>query len=166
MRRLHWRLAAVLVVVVTPLMVLAVPATTGHACCDPDDIVISVNGTICWESTGPQPPARATGAGPIDSVAAVTVTLSRPTTVPVTVIFNTVDGTAVAPYDYEAIVNREVTIPAGQRGVRVPVKIKKDNIREPDEWFMVTIAEPSSGRIGKGHDRVIIRGEVQPGHGM
>ena len=77
-----------------------------------------------------------------------TVNLSNPVDVPVTVQFNSSNGTAVAPGDYNAIVNQTVTFPAGTTTAQtVPVTIINDAVVEADEVFNVLIGTlAASGR--------------------
>lgn len=163
MTRLRWRVGSLAATVVFPTALLGLTPAAGHACCDPEDdrVVVSVNGTICWEQPpidGVPPATYAQGAQ-----AVVTVTLSQPVTAPVTVLFRTTDGTAVAPADYTAITQRRVTIPAGARAVEVPVDIRADTQREPDEWFTVNISDPSSGVVvGQGRATVVIKDGAPP----
>jgi hypothetical protein len=158
MTRLRWRVAATAVasLVVVPSALVGGVQTAAHAC-DRDenpfciDVVIDVNGTICWEGIGPE------GTSPT-----ARVTLSEAQKEPVTVVFNTQDGTAVAPADYAAIRDTRVTVSAGQLSVEVPLKIVPDDIEEPDEYFVITISDPSTGTIGRGQDVVIIKDGKQP----
>lgn len=161
MTRPRWRVGRLAATVVFPTALLGLTPAASHACCDPDDdrVLVSVNGTICWE----QPPidgaplARERGAQAI-----VTVTLSQPVKETVTVLFRTTDGTAVAPEDYTAIPQLRVTIPAGAKGIEVPVQIRDDGRREPDEWFVVSISDPSTGTIGQGRAEVVIKDGAPP----
>ncbi|MFK3983259.1 Calx-beta domain-containing protein [Micromonospora sp. NPDC050397] len=161
MTRPRWRIGRLAATVVFPTALLGLTPAASHACCDPADdrLLVSVNGTICWE----QPPidgAPATRAR--DGRAIVTVTLSQPVKEAVTVLFRTADGTAVAPEDYVAIRQQRVTIPAGAKGVEVPVEIRDDGLREPDEWFVVSISDPSTGTIGQGRAEVVIKDGAPP----
>jgi hypothetical protein len=148
-RRLGRRLAAAAATVVLPAAGLFAAPTAGYGCCDepkPRGPIINTDGTICWEKGGPGGRRQF-----------VVVYASEVAKDPITVIFNTVDGTAVAPDDYTAIKGQRVTIPAGASSVEVPLDIKSDNITEPDEVFYVTISKPSVGQIGKGRGTVIIK---------
>ncbi|MFI6761646.1 Calx-beta domain-containing protein [Micromonospora sp. NPDC050417] len=161
MTRTRWRVGRLAATVVIPTALLGLTPAASHACCDPEDdrVLVSVNGTICWEQIPADVPATTAERG---GTAIVTVTLSQPLKEPVTVLFRTTDGTAVAPDDYIAIGQRRVTIPAGAKGVEVPVQIQADNRREPDEWFGVTISDPSTGTIGQGRAEVVIKDGAPP----
>ncbi|WP_326559117.1 Calx-beta domain-containing protein [Micromonospora sp. NBC_01796] len=161
MTRLRWRVGSLAATVVVPTALLGLTPAASHACCEPEDdrVVVSINGTICWEQPpidGP-PVTYAQGGRAI-----VTVTLSEPVKTPLTVVFRTADGTAVAPEDYTAVPQRRVTIPAGARGVEVPVEIRADSVREPDEWFTVNISDPSVGVIGQGRATVVVKDGAPP----
>jgi hypothetical protein len=112
---------------------------------------IGINGTECWEK-GSQP--------------SVHVYLSEVAKDPITIVFDTADGTAVAPDDYAAIKGRIVTIPAGSSGVDVALDIVADGITEPDERFTVSISKPSIGEIDKGTATVIIHDGGRPPAGQ
>ncbi|WP_329109587.1 hypothetical protein OG792_12495 [Micromonospora sp. NBC_01699] len=165
MTRLRWRVGSLAATVVVPTALLGLTPATGHACCDPEDeqVVVSVNGTICWEQTPANTPPSVQA---LPGRAIVTVTLSQPVTTPVSVTFRTTDGTAVAPADYTAVQQRRVTIPAGSRIVEVPVDIRPDTVREPDEWFNVHISDPSYGEIGQGRATVVIKDGAPPRGGV
>jgi hypothetical protein len=151
MTRLHRRLGAVAAAVAAPAALLGVVHSTANAGTGTgSEVVITADGTICWEKPGEDCPCEAT------------VRMSAPAPVPVSVTLTTANGTAVAPYDYTAIPPRRVTIPAGALSVKVPLEIRPDEIHEPDEWFFVKISDPSIGRIENGSARVIIKDGAPP----
>jgi Calx-beta domain len=155
MTRLHRRLGAVAAAVAAPAALLGVVHSTANAGTGSgsgSEVVITADGTICWETPPPG------GDCPCEA----TVRLSAPAPVPVTVTLTTANGTAVAPYDYTAIPPRRVTIPAGALSVKVPLDIRPDEIHEPDEWFFVKISDPSIGRIENGSARVTIKDGAPP----
>lgn len=116
---------------------------------DPDPPEISIEGVIGWEL-------------PVDHlVPEVTITLSRPVDVPVTVWLMTFDGTATAPEDYTAI-DELVTVEAGEVSQGVPVEIHPDRLREPEEHFKAVISAPSQGRIRTGSAEVTILDGAPP----
>jgi chitinase len=119
----------------------------------PDKVVIVVYDTVAFEKGHFCQPRR-----PV-------IELSEAVNVPVTVIFNTSDGTATAPEDYTAIRGLKVTIPAGSRRTTVPVEIKADDVKEPDEYLKVTISSPSAGTIAKDSAVIIIKDGEQPPDG-
>ena len=126
----------------------AIAPTAAQAGGGPSGVVVTADGTICWEKGGGKP--------------AVTVHLSEVAKDPVTVVVDTVDGTAVAPEDYAAIKGLVVTIPAGASSVQVPLAIVDDGVVEPDEWFFVSLSRPSVGQIGKNPATVIIKDGAPP----
>ena len=77
-----------------------------------------------------------------------TVSLSNPSTTPVTVTLNTANGSAVAPGDYTAQATLLVTIPAGSTSVTVNVPTIEDALFEGDETFTATISAPSGATLG------------------
>lgn len=76
------------------------------------------------------------------------VTLSNPVDVPVSVQINTVDGTAIAPADYPAIVNQTLTFPSNTTTPQnVMVTTVNDAIVEGSETFTGTLGTlAASGR--------------------
>jgi hypothetical protein len=145
-RRLRRTLAAVAATIALPVATVVAPAAA-HA---DGGIVVSTDGTICWEKGG-------TGNRPT-----VIVRLSEIAKDPVTVVLDTVNGTAVAPDDYVAISGLLVTVPAGASSVQVPLDIVADAVVEPDEWFFVSLSKPSVGQIGKNPATVIIKDGAPP----
>lgn len=133
------------------LAVFAAPAAALGCCGNPSGVIVNTDGTICWEK-GSTPAER-----PV-------VVVSMPTVAkdPVSVLLSTTDGTAVAPADYAAIKGLKVVIPAGVLRVEVPLDIRADGVTEPDEFFTVTISQPSTGQIGKGTAFVVIRDGSPP----
>ena len=81
------------------------------------------------------------------SSVAVTVSLSAATSEPVTVRYQTADGSAKqVSGDYRAV-SGVVTIPAGETSTVIIVNALGDTIQEPDETFTVTLSAPVSGTI-------------------
>lgn len=74
----------------------------------------------------------------------VTVSVDIPSTDPITVQLDTVDGTATAPGDYLAEVAQTVTIPANATSVTYPLNIVGDMAFEQTEEFQVALSSPSS----------------------
>jgi hypothetical protein len=73
-------------------------------------------------------------AGEADGKAAFTVTLTAPSTNPVTVPYATTDGSATAPADYTATAGT-LTFAPGERSKVVEVPIVNDKLSEGDESF-------------------------------
>ena len=68
-----------------------------------------------------------------------TVTLSAPTSAPVTLAYNTSDGTALAGADYEAAAGT-VTFAAGETSKTIPVLVNGDRAGEANETFSVNLS--------------------------
>jgi hypothetical protein len=152
-RRLRHRLGAALAALALPASAIFVAPAAGYGCCsDPSGVVVRTQGTVCWEK-GETPTQR-----PV-----VVVWISTAAKDPVTVLLDTTDGTAVAPDDYAAIKGLKVTIPAGALRVEVPLSIRSDAAIEPDEYFTVTLSQPSSGQVDKIPAVVVIRDGSPPG---
>jgi hypothetical protein len=78
-----------------------------------------------------------------------TVTLSRASTVPVTVRWGTANGTAVAGSDYAAG-SATLTFAPGQTQKTVTVQVRGDRTRERDEYFLVRLSNPGHAVVGTG----------------
>jgi len=90
------------------------------------------------------------GAAGESTTASFTVTLSRSTSVPVTVSWSTADVSAVAGADYEAGTG-EATIEAGETEVAIEVTVLGDDLLEPDtEWFRVLLGDATGAEIADG----------------
>lgn len=76
-----------------------------------------------------------------------TVTLSAPSTQPVTVVASTSNGTATAGSDYTAS-TQTVTFSPGQTSRSVSFVLVGDAILEPTESFVVTLSNPTNAILG------------------
>ena len=102
------------------------------------------------------PPTAIVGIGQAASVEGnsgnlavpVAITLSQPSATPVSVVVNSVNGTANGS-DFTAVVNKTVTIAAGATSATVPVTIKGDATTEPDQTFTLGLSSPTGATIGR-----------------
>ena len=85
--------------------------------------------------------------GFVDAIFALT--LDSAVNQPVTVKFDTADGTAVAPGDYTAA-SGTVTFAANDTAENAIVKVRGDTVDEPDETFTVTLSAPTGATIDDG----------------
>ncbi|WP_405228437.1 Calx-beta domain-containing protein, partial [Lentisalinibacter sediminis] len=87
----------------------------------------------------------------VEDAATVTfpVTLSNPGANPVTVDYTTVDGTATAGEDYEAVA-ATLTFAAGETAGSVTVTIVDDTLDEDTESFSVTLSNAGNADIAVG----------------
>jgi hypothetical protein len=83
------------------------------------------------------------------------ICIDKPSTQPVTVQYNTSNGTALSGSDYTGV-NGTATIPAGQTCTSVNVPIIDDQIDEPNETFTVTLSNPQNATIVDGQGTVTI----------
>ncbi len=74
-----------------------------------------------------------------------TVSLSAASGSPVTVNFQTADGTATAPTDYTAIGATTLTFNAGETTKQVSVSVNGDTAIESNETFFVNLSNPTGG---------------------
>ena len=91
-------------------------------------------------------------------VAKLTATLSHRTTKPVGILYYTKDGTAISRgrnRDYQTKIGL-LFIPAGSLTATITVKIIKDNIAEPTEYFEVILFRALNADIGDKYARVYI----------
>jgi uncharacterized protein YhjY with autotransporter beta-barrel domain len=73
--------------------------------------------------------------------------LDATSTVPITVNYRTVMGTADSPADFIEVTSGSATIPAGSLSVGVDVSIVGDTLDEDDEIFVVEILSVSAGGV-------------------
>ena len=85
-----------------------------------------------------------------DGPAIFTVTLSHPSSQPVTVEYTTADGTAEDPDDYAPDLVRTLTIPATFTGGEISVFIADDDEGEGTETFTITLTDPVNAVIAEG----------------
>ena len=78
-----------------------------------------------------------------------TISLNKTTSVPVTVDYLLVDGTALAPRDYTAA-SGTITVPANQTSAALDVAIKGDpaDIRQTNLQFAVQLSNAKNGALG------------------
>ncbi|MFB1510938.1 MAG: Calx-beta domain-containing protein [Thiocapsa sp. C3-sup] len=118
--------------------------TTLGACVPPP--VISISDTALSEADGP---------------ASVVVTLSVPRSVPVTVSYATVDGTATAGEDYEST-SGVLTFVPGETVQVVEVAVIDDNAPEPTETFGVLLSNAVGAALGQATATVSILDDDVP----
>jgi hypothetical protein len=88
-----------------------------------------------------------------------TVTLSGPSTVPVTVSYATSDGTAkVSNGDYVAA-SGTLTFAPGETSKTITISVKGDRKREADETFLVNLLSASNALIADGQGVGTIRND-------
>ena len=86
------------------------------------------------------------GAAGGTAQAVFALSLSAPSSVPVTVRFATVDGTATAGTDYAATTGT-VTFPAGTTRQELRVAVTGDATTEPDEVFTLALSSPQGATL-------------------
>jgi Calx-beta domain/Bacterial Ig domain len=128
---------------------------------NPSNATISDNsGSATIKDTDGLPSISISDAGDVGEggVATFTVTLSNPSSQDVTLIYNTVDGTAVAADgDYVAQSNQQITIPAGSTSAQIQVQTSADDISELDEAFTVQLSNPSNATISDNSGSATIK---------
>ena len=80
-------------------------------------------------------------------VASFPVTLNPASSVPVTVQYKSVSGTAVENTDFVATGVKTLTIPAGATSATISVDVKGDTAVEPDENFFVNLSNATNATI-------------------
>ena len=84
------------------------------------------------------------------------VTLTKKSTVPVTVRYATENSSATAPSDYTAK-SGTVTFPAGTTYRQISISIRGDRVHEPNETFVVKLSSPTNATIADGTGTGVIR---------
>lgn len=79
------------------------------------------------------------------SNATFTVSLSNASAAPISVDYQTVDGTAAAPGDYNAVASTTLIFAPGQTGKPVTVTVNADALAEGTETFGVNLSNPTGG---------------------
>lgn len=98
-----------------------------------------------------------------DANATFTVTLSEPNNTPVSVDFQTSDGTATAPSDYSAT-SGSLDFPVGETRRTIAVPVKEDVADESDEeTFKVTLSNVVHANIADGEGIGTIRDDDRNG---
>jgi subtilisin family serine protease len=77
----------------------------------------------------------------------IPVTLSAPSSVPVTATFRTVDVTAVANADYRSK-EGTITFQPGKTSRVLKIAVRGDLLEEPDEAFLVAFEDPTEATLG------------------
>jgi uncharacterized repeat protein (TIGR01451 family) len=83
------------------------------------------------------------------ALANFTVTLSRPSTEPVTVVWGTVDGTAKAGSDFTGAAGQTLTFAPGETTKTISIPLIDDSVVEADEQFTVSLSTAVNAQIGK-----------------
>jgi len=86
----------------------------------------------------------------------VVVSLDTVSGAPVTVTYQTVQGTARPPFDYTDQ-SGTIIIPAGQTSATIPVMIRQDKLAEPDEAFKIVLSTPVDSKLGRAAAIVTIQ---------
>jgi hypothetical protein len=86
----------------------------------------------------------------------VTISLTQPSTVPVTVTYATANGTATAGSDYTALTNGVLIFWPGEVSKTVIVKSLTDGRIEPDETFTFSLTNVSNGTAARGSGTVTL----------
>jgi hypothetical protein len=90
------------------------------------------------------PTAIREGSG--KTTVSVQVSLTNRTDRPVSVAYETRDGTALSGEDYE-MASGTLTIPKGARRGTIDVTILGDTVNEPDEYFEIALSKASGARL-------------------
>lgn len=79
--------------------------------------------------------------------AVVRIGLSMPAGVPVTVTYETRNGTAMAPADYTAVNNGSVTFAPGEQTKYITIPVVLDNLTEPTEQFRLYLTNATNAML-------------------
>ncbi len=104
---------------------------------------------------GPELSVAAGAVGESDGTVDVTVELNQVLSTPVSVVLETVDGTAVAGLDYQPV-QLTLDIPPGETSTRVSVTILGDTASEGDETFTVRLLRPEGSDLGTASAEITI----------
>ena len=109
---------------------------------------MTATGTITDDDPPPNISVNDVAVFEHEGVATFTVSIDAAAGVPITVTYNTVNGSAIAGSDYVGIPSNTVTIPAGSTSATFTVTISEDQILEnPNETFSVLLSNPTNGAM-------------------
>ncbi len=91
-----------------------------------------------------------------ETTLSVEIALDAPSAQEVRVDYATVNGSAVAPEDYQATTGTLVFAP-GQTFQRLPIRVNGDVDEEPDEYFLVSLSNPVNALLNRSHAQLFIR---------
>jgi uncharacterized repeat protein (TIGR01451 family) len=94
--------------------------------------------------------------------AVFTVSLSAPSGLPVSVGYQTADGTASAPDDYQAIVTASLTLAPGETTKTITALVNGEMTAEADEHFFINLSNPVNATITDGQGRGTIVSDDLP----
>ncbi|HEX5923630.1 MAG TPA: Calx-beta domain-containing protein [Baekduia sp.] len=75
-----------------------------------------------------------------------TVSLSKPSSLPIVVEYATADGSAIDSWDYVAR-HEKLTFAPGELTQTVTIDVRGDHLDEADEWFAVNLSNPLNAQI-------------------
>ena len=101
----------------------------------------SAAGTIIDDDAPPELAISGGGSTPEGGTVGFTVTLTGSTSLTVTVVYATADGTAVAGDDYMPV-SGSLTFAPGESVATFDVSIADDDVYEPEETFEATLSSP------------------------
>ena len=101
-----------------------------------------------------------------DGTATLIVSLSSAGINPITVDYNTANGTATSGNDYQAIPNTTLTFNAGELQKQIIITIVNDTVIEPQESFTVDLSNAVGATIVSGGDKgtITINDDDTPGN--
>jgi Bacterial Ig domain/Calx-beta domain len=82
--------------------------------------------------------------------ATFTISLSAPSQNPVTVVVESIDGTAIQGVDYQPFGRKTLSFKGGRTSMTVSVRMIGDRLLEPDETFFVQLSSPVNAGISDG----------------
>jgi hypothetical protein len=82
--------------------------------------------------------------------ATFTVSLSKPSVLPVVVEYATADGSATDSWDYVARHDKLTFAPGDPLTQTVTIDVRGDHVHELDEWFAVNLSNPMNAQIADG----------------
>ncbi len=124
------------------------PAETFHVVLSGEEVTKGDGGaTILDDDSSPTVSVGDAPAALEGGLATFTIVLSAPSGRDVSVVFTTVNGSALAGQDYTAR-GGPVGIPAGATAVNVGVPLLDDNAKEPNESFELRLSSPTGAALG------------------
>jgi Ca2+-binding RTX toxin-like protein len=94
------------------------------------------------------------------AAATFTLSLSAASELPISIRYYTVNGSALAPTDYNAIASTTITLDPGTPSRTVSVQTINDTIPEPTQYFWLFVTDGVNVRFPYDDFRVIAKGDI------
>ena len=123
---------------------------------------VTATGTIHDDDGSPRITVTDAQAGEADGALAFRVTRTGDATQTVTVDWAAADDSAVAPADYDAGQDGQITFAAGEREHTISVAIEPDTLDESDESLLLVLSSPVNATLARTTARGVVIDDDDP----